>query len=394
MLKATALIPALAWLLAPCVAQAVEVTGTEPGSHPTPGRTAKAETTSPEKKAQPASSETDKPDGPAGKTGQQPAGLDVKAEIRKCEKLSSSDKTDRERLAALCLLDGQIARGWKIIRDLARLEKPSTAEESLGSAIRKLRAKLAGMPRRTANTPPKREEVVARLRLAMTALAMNSPAEALAALEPLRARDRADRLELQRLALSGLAAWSAGVKDKAEHNLESLLKKVVAGRRLALRSAALVDRVTCYGVYDERSRRTVRPGESVMAYVEVLNFQCNGMDTGGHLTALEVSLVFEEESEKKDRRGNPVKVRRVVRELPGFSRVRHRTRSPLRDLHLVIRFKVPPELQAGTKNHGKDKAHFVKIIVTDQGNVPAAVEGKERKPTPSASIRLPLRVAG
>ncbi len=206
------------------------------------------------------------------------------------------------------------------------------------------------------------------------------------ALEPLKARARADKFELQRLALCGLAAWSAGMKDSAERDLESLLKKSTAGRRLALRSATLVDRVVCYGIYDERASRTVRVGESVIAYVEVLNFQCNKMDSGQHLTALNVSLVFEEETDKQDRRGNSVKVRQVKRELPVFSRVRHRTRSPLRDLHLVIRFNVPPELAAG-------KPNFVRIIVHDQGNVPAAGEANDANGAPSDSAILRLNVA-
>jgi len=277
---------------------------------------------------------------------------------------------------------------------------PRTGEEALTEAARLLREEIERLPKRARGVPAPEEETVARVRLAMTALALDAPGEAALALEALGGPVRDERLELRRLALSGLAAWSgAGDKAGAERLFEELLNRAAAGRRLELRSPALVDRVTCYGRYDERAAKAVRPGETVMAYCEVLNFRDLPTPSGEHLAALDIALAFEEELVKADRRGAREVERRTVKELPDFDRVRHRTRSPLRDLHLVVRFRVPAELVPG-------RDYALRITVRDRGFGPAAPEtpakpeakpGEARPPAapdeaPSASALLAFRV--
>jgi hypothetical protein len=341
-------------------------------------------TTSKEQPPPPAATDDEDKKKPAKK-------IDLAVEIRRAEKYGGTSEADRERLAALYILNGRISEAYKILRKIIKAAHPDDGQEALGLAVKYLREKIKKLPARGKGKAPSREETVARLRLAMTALALDSPPEALAALEPLKERHRTDKFELRRLAIAALASWSAGVKDDADRDFLELIRKATAGRHLALRSPALVDRVICYGKYDERAAKTVRVGENVTAYVEVLNFHCTRMDTGEHLTALDISLSFEEEVEVKDRRGKPTKVRKVRKDLPRLYEIRHRTRSPLKDLHLVIRFKVPSELRAGGKS-------YIKITVRDRGNAPPAAKDSEKAQTdaaaPTASVILPLNVYG
>jgi len=276
-----------------------------------------------------------------------PEKLDLAAEVAAAEKACArpgASREDRERLAALYILAGQAEKGRKA---LGELFSPRSSEAALAAAAEFLKAEVGKLPRRGAGVRPTRQEVLARLRLASAALALDSPTEVVKALEPLGTLSgpgrRADKYEIQRLALLGTGYWRTGDKARAGACLEDLLRRATAGRRLGLRALTLVDQVRSYGVYTERAVKTVAPGESVLAYCEVLNFQCLKQPSGEHRSDLDVDLKFLEEV--TDRRGERKYV--VVRNIPEFSRVRHRTRSPLRDLHLVIRFNVPRELAPG-----------------------------------------------
>ncbi len=317
--------------------------------------------------------------------------LDLAAEIAKSEKACKrpgASRADRERLAALYILAGRSADGR---RKLTELFSPANAQAGLKAAAEFLKAEVRKHSGRGKDVRPGREEILARLRLAAVALALDSPTEVERALEPLGPLTLpgrpVDKYEVRRLALLGAASWSTGEKIVAGKCLEDLLRKATSSRRLRLRAATLVDRVRSYGVYNERKKKTVAPGESVLIYCEVLNFACNKLDSGGWLTALDVDLKFE--TDDIDRRS--------IKEIKEYSQVRHRTRSNLRDLHLVIRVTVPRGLVPG-------ESYVLQLTVRDQGAAsikdptparrrPEGEKKPEKTSAPRASASIVLRVA-
>jgi hypothetical protein len=268
----------------------------------------------------------------------------------------------------------------------------SDAAGLLTRAMELLRGEVRKLPARPPGSPVAAEEYALRLRLAATAAASDRPGEAYMALHGLPARTPADHHEVERLALLAAAAWRSGESQEAENLAASLLAAVSSGRRLGLQSLLLVDSVTCFGQYRERAVKTVRPGETVEAYVEVLGFHCTQKNPNEYLTALDVGLAFEQEVSQVDRRGEGVTGRQVIQNLPAYSQVRHHTRSPLRDLHLVIRLRIPQELIAG-------REYLLRVTVSDR-NVGGGGEAGHAQPAegqggaPSTSQLLVIKVAG
>ena len=220
------------------------------------------------------------------------------------------------------------------------------------------------------NERPGREEAQARLRLAMVALALDDPAEASRVLERLAAPEPeggggggggGGKFELQRLALGGLAAWSLGSdedKNRAAENFDGLHKLSTDDTVLALRSLVLVRSVVSYGRYQRRATNICRPGQSAMAYCEVLNFDCRRLSDESYRSSLEVDLALEKRTRDIDRRGRPREDYRTVQKFPDFAKVQHATHSPLGDLHLVINFPVPRDLPA-------DGEYYLAVTVRD-----------------------------
>lgn len=332
------------------------------------------------------------------------------SEARKAAERPGATREDRELLAALYLLAGQPDDARRVAVELfgaGGAPGGSGSAAALAAAFSRLDAEVRRQPARRKGERHTREEAEARLRLALVALALDPPRvrEAYEAIVPLGPTEPAEasgpgpvpatsagrddvqtRTEMTRLALLGLASWSSGgeeEKKEALRHFEDLARRAAAGTRLALRATTLVDSIQGYGVYTERRRNACRPGEKLMAYCEVLNFDCRQLETGGWLTALDVDLSVEEEVGQPDKPAEepkggsappPAKASSSSAAAPAAApaptagrrpawrrtdQVRYRTRSEIRDLHLRIDLDdVPARLVPG-------HTYWLRIAVRD-----------------------------
>ena len=289
-------------------------------------------------------------------------------EARKAAAAHSATRADKERLAALCLLVGQAEEARRLLAELFPARDAAEAPAALAAAVARLDQAVSKQPARKRGERYKPEEVSARIRLALAALAADRPADAYEALEPVGACQGKE--ETLRLALLGLASAGVGETARAARLFEDLARRVSAGAELGVRALALVDSVRSYGVYTERAAKTCRVGETLVAYCEVLNFACRPADDGNSwVTALDLDLAIEDDP--AENAGPEAAAREPAWQSKGFDQIRHRTRSEIRDLHLVIRVPVPRNLEAG-------KVYWLKVTVRDAAAGKSATSGRVR----------------
>jgi hypothetical protein len=317
--------------------------------------------------------------------------MDLSAAVEDARKLAAREGAgpeQKERLAALLILSGRDAEARALLAELFAGKESADPAAALAAAARELAAKVRAQPARKPGEAYRPEEVAARLRLATVALACGSltasakddkewkrrAAEAHEALAPTGPGEGPQ--ETVRLGLLGLAASAAGERAAALRAFEELARRAAGETQLDLRALTLVDDVRSFGVYTERAAKPCRVGDALVAYCEVLNFACRQVESGGYLTALDVDLTFlEQKGEAPADRDKPPETRAVLH-CKGYAQVRYRTRSEIRDLHLVIRFRVPPECVPD-----KDKLYSFRITVRDMAT------GKEAV---SAPLDLPI----
>ncbi len=324
------------------------------------------------------------------------------AEARRAAAAPGAAAADKQLLAALLVLSGKgdearaalagVGVGDGAIRAgtdpaAAPTSPPEALDVSEAEARRRLAAAADALAAEVSRQPARKEgeerpaaEVAARLRLGFVALAAGrakAAHEAVAALGPCKGPD-----EKLRLGLLGLSAGAIGQREEAARALDRLGRLTTGENHLGVRSLALVDDVRSYGVYTERAAKTCRAGENLMAYCEVLNFECRRAEGGGHpeasgdaaapeagfLSALDVDLTFlEQTGQAAADRDRPAPTK-VVLHSRGYAEVRHRTKSPIKDLHLVIRLRVPPQCVPA-----EGKSYWLKVTLRDMATGEEAV---------------------
>jgi hypothetical protein len=318
-------------------------------------------------------------------------GLDLAAALEEARKLAGragAGREPKERLAALCILSGRSGEARALLGQLFAGGQGADPAAALAAAAGALAEQVRQQPGRKPGESYKPEEAAARVRLAALELASaglaagekddrewrRRAAEAREALSPLPPGEGFP--ETLRLGLLGLAASGSGERSEALRAFDQLYRRAAGETQLELRALALVDDVRSYGVYTERAAKPCRVGDPLVAYGEVLNFVPRQVELGGWLTALDVDLTFLEQKGEAPAGADRPPETRAVLHCKGYAQVRHRTRSEIRDLHLVIRFRVPPECVPG-----KDRLYALKVTVRDMAT------GKEAV---SAPLDLPV----
>jgi hypothetical protein len=363
--------------------------------------TAAADAPVPKPAAEAPAAGAEKPEEPPKGKSKAPSLKDVRgtdfaaalAEARKAAAAASATPEKQELLAGLLLLTNRSEEARLVLARLYPAKDRSDPETALAVAIRGLADQVRKQPDRKKGEKYSEEEVTQRLRLALAILASGRQAErqgvkewevsaeaARDALAPLQKLEGTG--ERLRLALLGLAASAPGrQRSEALRDFEELYLLVAGETQLGLRALTLVDSVKAFGVYTERAVRTCRTGEELKAYCEVLNFACRQIDpapaAGGErpevpgasfLTALDVDLTFlEDEGAAAAGRDKP-EASRVVLHSRGYAQVRHRTRSDIRDLHLVIHFRLPQQFA-----YAEGKHYWLKVTVRDMATGKEAV---------------------
>ncbi|HOX06324.1 MAG TPA: hypothetical protein PK280_07980 [Planctomycetota bacterium] len=311
------------------------------------------------------------------------------AEARKAAAPASASPEKKELLAGLLLLSGRADEARAVLLALQPPRDRPDSAAAMGLAVAALTEQVRAQRERRRGEKFTEEEAAQRLRLGLLCVASRNERaahEVVAALGPLQGP-----AENLRLALLGLSAAAADAREEGVRAAEELARRLSGENRLDLRALTLVDSVQAYGVYTERAAGTCRVGEDLRAYCEVLNFACRQLDpappAGGaapelpgtsHLTALDVDLTFLEDVAAAAAERDRPEQSRVVLHSRGYAQVRHRTRSEIHDLHLVIRFQVPRQFAAAD-----GRRCWVKVTVRDMATGQEAV-----------SAPLELKIAG
>lgn len=128
-----------------------------------------------------------------------------------------------------------------------------------------------------------------------------------------------------------------GESLRAAGELETLARRLREGVGLEVRDLRFVTRVAAFGVYEEDGRRVFRPGDSLMAYAEVIGFACRPAPEAdaGWRVSLEAEFTLE----------NRLTGEQVA--AWGSESVQHATRSEIRDLHVTRVIDLPDDLGVG-----------------------------------------------
>ncbi len=132
----------------------------------------------------------------------------------------------------------------------------------------------------------------------------------------------------------------AGESTRAATELERLARLLRHDAGLDVRSYRFVTEVTAFGVYEEDGRQVLYPGDRLMAYAEVVGFECEPVPEAEEARATwRVSIKVEFTIE------NLLTGEKVT--AWGPDAVEHATRSEIHDLHVTRVIGLPDDLAPG-----------------------------------------------
>lgn len=254
------------------------------------------------------------------------------------------------------------------LRSLQQTKRIPTGESALMEELEQLLVARLGTERNR----------FAQEMLARWHLFRDQPEKAVAILRDLRVNPDVD------ITWSALMVYGyirLGDYRRADHFFEHLGRLMKKRTALRLHPPVLADRVTAFRLYEPRSERILQPGEMLTLYIEMggVHFARTGPDT------YQCRLLFG--IELRDRMQTPVYAE------PEFGTYDPVYRGPIQDMHAVIYFRLPHNLQPGR--------YTLLVKATDlqgdgeQAQDEAAIEleigGRERPVLPDASHRDPQR---